>query len=196
MSSQTSPQEVAERALAASASDGCVVVVREATTVNLRWAGNTLTTNGLMRTRELSVVATVDGAEGTSVGVVSTNRIDHDVIERTVALAEAAARRTGPAEDAQPLVLGGPASSTWSDAPADTSTAVFEQLAPDLGAALGRSRAEGRELFGFAEHDMTTTYLAQLHRVEAPPRSTHRKGRDHRQVARPVTLDLGRSRHP
>jgi hypothetical protein len=42
-------QDVVERALAASAADGCIVIVAEHTETNLRWAGNSLTTNGEMR---------------------------------------------------------------------------------------------------------------------------------------------------
>ena len=155
-----SPQEVAERALAASTSDGCIVIVKEATTANVRWAGNTLTTNGLARGRSVSVIATVDGGEGTAAGVVSTSQVDLASIGEIVAKAERAARDAGPAEDAQPLISSSPDAGPWADAPAETSTAVFETFAPALGEALARSRAAGRELFGFAEHDVTTTYLA------------------------------------
>ncbi|MEV4081304.1 hypothetical protein AB0J43_13590 [Nonomuraea fuscirosea] len=41
------PQEMVERALRLSRNDGCVVLVDEESTANLRFAGNTLTTNGL-----------------------------------------------------------------------------------------------------------------------------------------------------
>ena len=160
MTGSISPQEVAERALAASTSDGCIVIVKEATTANVRWAGNTLTTNGLARGRSVSVIATVDGGEGTAAGVVSTSQVDLDSIGEIVAKAERAAREAGPAEDAQPLITSSPDAGPWADAPAETSTAVFEAFAPALGEALARSRAAGRELFGFAEHDVTTTYLA------------------------------------
>lgn len=59
------PHEVVERALELSRADGCVVIADEESTANLRWAGNTLTTNGVTRGRTLTVVATVDGREGT-----------------------------------------------------------------------------------------------------------------------------------
>src|SRR6266487_4466589 len=41
-----SPQETVERALAAAKPGDCVVIAEETSTANLRWAGNTLTTNG------------------------------------------------------------------------------------------------------------------------------------------------------
>ena len=42
-------QELVERVLAASTADGCIVVGSEHTETNLRWAANSLTTNGQMR---------------------------------------------------------------------------------------------------------------------------------------------------
>jgi hypothetical protein len=52
-----SPQETVERALAAAKSDDCVVIAEETSTANLRWAGNTLTTNGVAGSRQLTVIA-------------------------------------------------------------------------------------------------------------------------------------------
>ena len=43
-----SAQSFVEHALAISSADDCVVVVRDHTSANLRWANNTLTTNGVM----------------------------------------------------------------------------------------------------------------------------------------------------
>ncbi|MGH8971124.1 MAG: TldD/PmbA family protein, partial [Actinomycetes bacterium] len=53
------PHELVERALELSRADGCVVIAEESSEANLRWAGNTLTTNGVMRARRLTVIATV-----------------------------------------------------------------------------------------------------------------------------------------
>ena len=47
------PQETVERALALSKADGCVVLATERSEANLRWANNSLTTNGSMRSRRL-----------------------------------------------------------------------------------------------------------------------------------------------
>ena len=54
-----SPQDLVEHALAASTADDCVVIVRESTSANLRWANNTLTTNGQMSGRSATVVSFV-----------------------------------------------------------------------------------------------------------------------------------------
>ncbi|WP_395359942.1 metallopeptidase TldD-related protein [Streptomyces sp. YH02] len=159
MSRVSKPYEIVERALELSRADGCVVIADEESSANLRWAGNALTTNGVTRGRTLTVIATVDGAQGTASGVVSRSAVTVDDLEPLVRAAEAAARAAGPAEDAQPLVTGVPSSPDFTDAPAETSSAVFADFAPALGEAFARARAGGRELYGFANHELTSTYL-------------------------------------
>ncbi|WP_018545867.1 metallopeptidase TldD-related protein [Streptomyces sp. LaPpAH-108] len=160
MSPRTSkPHEVVERALALSRADGCVVIADENSTANLRWAGNALTTNGVTRGRTLTVIATVNGQQGTASGVVSRSAVTDEDLEPLVRAAEAAARAAGPAEDAQPLVSGVPHSPDFADAPLETSSAVFGDFAPALGESFARARAGGRELYGFANHEMVSTYL-------------------------------------
>ncbi|MGV9244246.1 metallopeptidase TldD-related protein [Streptomyces sp. NPDC003710] len=160
MSARTNkPHEIVERALEMSRADGCVVIADEHSTANLRWAGNALTTNGVTRGRTLTVVATVDGAQGTASGVVSRSAVTADELEPLVRAAEAAARGAGPAEDAQPLVTGVPVSPHFMDAPAETSSAVFTDFAPALGESFARAHAGGRELYGFANHEVVSTYI-------------------------------------
>ncbi|MGY3683603.1 metallopeptidase TldD-related protein [Streptomyces sp. TE33382] len=159
MSRVSKPHEIVERALGLSTADGCVVIADENSSANLRWAGNALTTNGVTRGRTLTVIATVDGAEGTASGVVSRSAVTADDLEPLVRAAEAAARGAGPAEDAQPLVSGVPASPDFTDAPAETGSEVFADFAPALGDAFARARSGGRELYGFANHELTSTYV-------------------------------------
>ncbi|MEU4731323.1 metallopeptidase TldD-related protein [Streptomyces sp. NPDC023588] len=155
----TKPHEIVEQALELSTADGCVVIADEESTANLRWAGNALTTNGVTRGRTLTVIATVDGKEGTASGVVSRSAVTAADLEPLVRAAEAAARGAGPAEDAQPLVTGTPHSPDFTDAPAETTSAVFADFAPALGEAFARARAGGRELYGFANHELVSTYV-------------------------------------
>ncbi|MFI2433648.1 metallopeptidase TldD-related protein [Streptomyces sp. NPDC018693] len=158
-SSISKPHEIVERALELSRADGCVVIADEQSTANLRWAGNALTTNGVTRGRTLTVVATVDGKEGTASGVVSRAAVTADELEPLVRAAEAAARGAQPAEDAQPLVTGVAQSPDFAEPPVETSSAVFADFAPALGEAFARARAGGRELYGFANHELVSTYL-------------------------------------
>ncbi|MGK5628071.1 metallopeptidase TldD-related protein [Streptomyces sp. URMC 123] len=155
----TAPHEIVERALDLSRADGCVVIADEESSANLRWAGNALTTNGVTRGRTLTVIATVDGGQGTASGVVSRSAVTADDLEPLVRAAEAAARDAGPAEDAQPLVSGVPSSPHFTDAPAETSSGVFASFAPALGESFARAAAGGRELYGFAHHQLVSSYL-------------------------------------
>lgn len=156
------PHEIVERALELSRADGCVVIANENSTANLRWAGNALTTNGVTRGRTLTVVATVNGGQGTASGVVSRSAVTADELEPLVRAAEAAAREAEPAEDAQPLVerdAGGAVSPGFTDSPAVTSSEVFADFAPALGESFAAARAGGRELYGFAHHELVSSYL-------------------------------------
>ncbi|MFW6689614.1 metallopeptidase TldD-related protein [Streptomyces sp. MAR4 CNX-425] len=155
----TAPHETVERALALSRADGCVVIAEEESSANLRWAGNALTTNGETRGRTLTVIATVDGGQGTATGVVSRAAVTAGDLEPLVRAAEAAAREAGPAEDARPLVEGVPPSADFTAPPAETTSDVFAAFAPALGESFARARAGGRELYGFANHMVTSTYL-------------------------------------
>ncbi|MEU4118876.1 metallopeptidase TldD-related protein [Kitasatospora sp. NPDC028055] len=153
------PHELVELALDLSRADGCVVIADEESTANLRWAGNALTTNGVTRGRRLTVIATVAGAEGTASGVVAREAVTAEDVEGLVRAAEAAARAAGPAEDAQPLVDGRPSSPDFTEPPAETSIEVFEAFGPALGEAFARAAAQGELLYGFARHELTTSYL-------------------------------------
>ncbi|MGW2542633.1 metallopeptidase TldD-related protein [Kitasatospora sp. NPDC001574] len=155
------PHELVELALGLSRADGCVVIADEESTANLRWAGNALTTNGVTRGRRLTVIATVAGAEGTASGVVSREAVTSDDVADLVRAAEEAARAAGPAEDAQPLVTVAdqPASPHFTEPPAETSVAVFEEFAPALGTAFARAAAQGELLYGFARHELVSSYL-------------------------------------
>jgi predicted Zn-dependent protease len=156
----TRPQELVERALALAKADGCVAIADESSNVNLRWASNTLTTNGATRSRQLTVIATIGGATGTAAGVVSRSAVTEDSVEQVVRAAEEAARGSPPAEDAQPLAPGEGLATSWDAPPAETSVEVFSSFAPALGMAFAQARGQDRLLFGYAEHEMQSSYLA------------------------------------
>ncbi|WP_432922233.1 metallopeptidase TldD-related protein [Microbispora sp. CA-135349] len=150
----TTPQETVERALALSEADGCVVIVDEGSTANLRFAGNTLTTNGVARSSRLTVISVV----GAGVGVVSRSAVRADQLAGVVAAADRAAREARPSEDARPLVEG-TAGEGWERPVEPTSIDVFGAFAPALGEAFAAADASGRRLYGFAEHIMTSTFV-------------------------------------
>ncbi|MEO6703578.1 MAG: TldD/PmbA family protein [Jatrophihabitantaceae bacterium] len=156
-------QDWIEQALALSSADGCVVIGEERTEANLRWAANSLTTNGQMHSRKLCVISLLDGPEGTSAGVVSGPVTGADLAGELSALvraSEAAARVAGPADDAAPLVQPGQPDRGWDEPPVSTSIEVFAEFAPALGKAFTAAAAEERLLYGFAEHVLSSIYLA------------------------------------
>jgi predicted Zn-dependent protease len=154
MSSQTSPQQLVERALELSTADDTIVIADSGSSANLRFAGNTLTTNGVSRSAQLTVISIV----GQGVGVVSRAAVRPEELADVVAAADRAAEDARPSEDARSLV-GGTVSADW-DAPAEpTAIGVFGSFAPALGEAFAAAEAGGRRLYGFAEHSVTTTFV-------------------------------------
>ena len=153
-----SPQELVEHALAASTADDCVVIVRDTTSANLRWANNTLTTNGQMSNRSATVLSFVASGDGTAAASTSGSATTADEIDEIVRAADAAARMAEAAEDANPLVRER-TSPDWDEPAVPTDITVFDDVAPALGEAFGRAGAAGRLLYGFVDHEVATTYL-------------------------------------
>jgi predicted Zn-dependent protease len=152
------PQDLVEHALDTSTSDQCVVIVHDSTSANLRWANNTLTTNGVMHSVTITVVAFHATGSGTATGSVSASAASREQVEGIVRAADAAARAGSDAEDAAELVTG-EASDDWDQPSGETSIEVYADFAPALGDAFGRASSQGRILYGFVDHDVTTTYL-------------------------------------
>ncbi|MFY9914861.1 MAG: metallopeptidase TldD-related protein, partial [Nocardioidaceae bacterium] len=80
-------------------------------------------------------------------------------VKALVAAADEAARRASPADDAHPLVERTD-TGEWDQPAGQTTIDVFTDFAPALGEAFKRAGHEDRLLYGFAEHDVTTTYVA------------------------------------
>jgi predicted Zn-dependent protease len=160
MMADTTIQQLVEQALSLSTTDGCVVIGIERTEANLRWAANSLTTNGQMHSRTITVVSTVQVADGVASGVVTRAITTPDELGALVRASEQTARNAGPADDAAPLVEPYDSDDDWSAPPAETSIEVFAEFAPALGRAFAEATATDRRLDGFAEHLVTSTYLA------------------------------------
>ena len=162
----TTPQDLVEHALATTAADDCVVIVHDSTSANLRWANNTLTTNGVMHDVSVTVVAFHGTGQGTASGSVSASASTADQVDRIVKSADAAARDGSDAEDAAELPSGGEYGD-WAEPSGQTSIDVYSDFAPALGEAFARATAEDRILYGFVDHDVTTTYLGTSSGIRA-----------------------------
>jgi predicted Zn-dependent protease len=163
-----SAQQTVERALAASRSDECVVIAEETSEANLRWAGNTLTTNGVSRSRQLTVIAVDRRADGAAAGIISRAGVRPDQVADVVREAEQKAAEAPAAEDAAPLAGLEQAGSFgrknegepgWDSPAARTEIGVLRDFAVALGETLREAQATDRKLYGFAEHQLTSTFL-------------------------------------
>ncbi len=156
-------QQLVERALGLSRADGCIVLGEQLTGANLRWAGNSLTTNGQSSSVKLAVISVVHTPDGDASGVVARPiplTGAQDELAELVAASEQAARGAGPADDAAELVPSYPCDDDWDAPPAGTDIEVFADFAPALGEAFGQARQQGMQLYGYAEHQMSSVFLA------------------------------------
>ena len=158
MSTPPSPQSFVEQAVTTSMADDCVVIVRDRTSANLRWANNTLTTNGMMTGLDVTVISFVRTGAGVATGSMTGSVTTQAGVAALVDAADAAARAAAPAEDANELVRDA-VSPDWDDAPVPTGIHVYDAVAPALGEVFRRAAGEDRVLYGFVNHESTTTYL-------------------------------------
>ena len=113
-----------------------------------------------------------------------------------VEAADAAARAGSPAEDAADLVTGD-AAADWDDAPGPDRHPRLRQVraGPGRGVRAGRATAS-RVLYGFVNHELTTTYLGSSTGLRLRHVAADRPLRLHRQDRRPDPERLGRRRDP
>ena len=157
----TEAQELVEHGVSAAAAanaDGCVIIVEEGSHADVRFALNTTTTNGVNRSRSVSVVIFAGGSAGTArrSGVVG-----HEGVGEMVLAALADAEAAPPAEDAFALVEPGTAGGgrDFGLGPEQTDPSVLDDVLSSLSGAFSRAEERDAVLAGFAEHDVVTTYL-------------------------------------
>ena len=152
-------QEVVERALQAAAASGrcdeTIVIVTDRTEAALRWAGNSMTTNGVSTNRSTAVISIVRQGGSARVGVQRSNAVDAGAITDLVAAAEYAAHTAPEAGDSAPLLTGSGEPADWGDPSPGTGAGAFAEVARALSAGFGRAD----RLYGFAHHVVSTTFL-------------------------------------
>ena len=131
---------------------------KEKSQANLRWANSTLTTNGVIQERNVTVLAFVSTGAAMSTGGVTRTDVSESEIDSLLSEAISAAKAAGPADDYAPLAKD-LAIGNWSKSHNPTGPEVFSKFAPDLGEMLSNSVKEKIELFGYAEHTNLTTWV-------------------------------------
>ncbi|MEU6185693.1 MULTISPECIES: metallopeptidase TldD-related protein [unclassified Nocardia] len=133
-----------------------MVIVRDEHEASLRWAGNSMTTNGSSVSRKWAVISVFrEGPTLARVGTIASSSVDPDDIEAVVRASEEAARGAEPARDAMPLLEPDTVDHDWAAPATGTGIEVFTDLAEGLSA--GFDSAD--RLYGFAHHQMHTTWL-------------------------------------
>ena len=136
--------------------DETIVIVADKSAASLRWAGNSMTTNGESFSREMAVISIVRRGDKAHVGSVTSSEVDPGSITGLVAASQEAANAAPAARDSAPALTGSGLPDDW-EAPAPvTGCDVFGGVATSLAA---RFRGTDR-LYGFARHELETTFLA------------------------------------
>ncbi|MCB9412645.1 MAG: TldD/PmbA family protein [Actinobacteria bacterium] len=145
----TTPQEIVEAVLARSRSTAAVVAVQEESGVNYRWAVSTPTTNGDTRARHVTITALASDGTGWKAGTRSGPVADWPAL---LAGAEADAESGQPGGEGSEL----PEPVVRADFDSVPAAPAAAGLPTGLDQAFG---TEGREVFGFAEQSVTTSYI-------------------------------------
>ena len=153
-----SAQDLIEKITSTATCDDCIVVVRDKTQANLRWAGSTLTTNGVIQERSVTVIAFVSVEGGMASGGVTRTDVSLADVPALLEAAIASAKAAGPADDYAPLATN-VSIGNWSAEHVPTGPEVFTKFAPVLGDMFSRSVSDKIELFGYSEHTNETTWV-------------------------------------
>ncbi|MEM6107113.1 metallopeptidase TldD-related protein [Mycobacterium sp. 050272] len=136
--------------------DETMVLVTEKVEATLRWAGNSMTTNGLSHSRTVTVISIVRKGDSASIGTVVSAEVDPRVIPGLVAASQDAAAAAPEAGDAAPLLADTGVPADWDAPVPGTGPEVFA----DVAGSLSRGFAGTDRLYGFAHHSVSTTFLA------------------------------------
>ncbi|WP_396931337.1 metallopeptidase TldD-related protein [Mycolicibacterium sp.] len=149
-------QQVVELALQAATVDETIVIVTDRAAAALRWAGNSMTTNGVSTTRSTTVISIVRKGNTSHTGAVRSSDVNPAAIAVLVAAAEHAAHAAPDARDSAPLLTGSGLPDDWNEPVPETGAGVFADVAESLSAGFGRAD----RLYGYAHHVVETTFLA------------------------------------
>ena len=149
-------QQVVELALAAATVDETIVIVTDRADASLRWAGNSMTTNGVSTTRSVTVISIVRKGDTAHTGALRSSEVNPASIAALVAAAERAAHAAPEARDSAPLLTGAGLPDDWNEPVAETGAEAFADVAESLSDGFGHTD----RLYGYAHHLVETTFLA------------------------------------
>jgi len=152
--------EVVDIALGAAQRSGkvdeTIVLVTDRAEASLRWAGNSMTTNGVSVRRDTTVISIVRHGDSACVGSLRSGEVDPSIIPGLVSASQEAARTAPPARDSAQLLTGTDVPEDWDDPISGTGAEVFA----DVAGSLSRGFGGPDQLYGYARHVMETTFVA------------------------------------
>lgn len=153
-------QQVVEVALAEAhrlgRADETIVLVTDRVDASLRWANNTMTTNGESTSRTTTIISIVRQGDNAHVGSVRSSSVNPTVITDLVEASQSAAASAPQARDTAPPLPGGDAPHDWDAPVPGTGAEVFL----DVAGSLARGFRGDDTLFGYARHVVETTFVA------------------------------------
>jgi predicted Zn-dependent protease len=147
---------VLDEAAKSGRADETMVLVTDAVDSSLRWAGNSMTTNGVSINRSVTIISVVRQGDSASVGTVVSAEVDPRVIPELVAASQDAAHSAPEAGDAAPLLADTGVPGDWDAPVPGTGAEVFA----DVAVSLSRGFRGPDRLYGYAHHNVSTTFLA------------------------------------
>ena len=147
---------VLDQAAKLGRADETMVLVTDKVEATLRWAGNSMTTNGVSVSRSITVISVVRQGDTAHVGTVVSAEVDPRVIPGLVAASQEAASSAPEAGDAAPLLADTGVPADWDAPVPGTGAEVFA----DVAGSLSRGFTGTDQLYGFAHHSVSTMFLA------------------------------------
>ena len=153
-------QQVVDIALAEAArlgkADETIVTVTDGSDAALRWANNSMTTNGVSVYRRITVISVVRRGDRGHVGSLTSTEVDPGAIPALVAASQEAALAAPEARDSALLLPPTDEPMDWDAPIPSTGVEVFGGVAD----ALTRGFPRADRLFGYARHILATTFVA------------------------------------
>jgi predicted Zn-dependent protease len=153
-------QQVVDLALAEAArlgkADETIVIVTDRADAALRWANNSMTTNGVSVQRKTTVISIVRRGDSGHVASLTSSEVDRSAIPGLVAASQEAALSAPEARDSAPPLPATDTPNDWDATIPGTGVDVFSGVAD----ALQRGFPGADRLYGYARHIVETTFIA------------------------------------
>jgi len=155
------PSSLVEQALACTHEGAELIAISDLEQRgNLRWAQNSLTTNGLTRALSLTLIALVQDTDGTKTAAQTFTNIDTEDLQSMVnLLIDRAKHGDVSTVDSGVALASDHVDTTFADLAPVMDPAVFTPLIQPLAQALNRARAADLTWSGYAEANTDSTWV-------------------------------------